>query len=423
MHSLKSRSYVNFILSTVTVLTLVSPLLFHLLKVFYTDDLDEMINYRVRVFEVNQLPLLSHIDVDSWNHFNPDLQIIEFDENLKVNSPHQITLHEEGLDEPNTYRAIYQPILINGEKHLIHSRIPMISQADLIHMIASQLAVEFFFIILGLFIVYIIFSREISTPFYNTLQTLSKFQVYGKSVPEFGKTKIIEFKYLNEKLSELMLRSQNSYKRQKEFIENASHELQTPLAVIQSQLDLLLQDPDLTEAQNSIIQSLYTASAHTKRLNKNLLLLAKIDNSQFVAQEEVDLVDKLNNTYQLFTEIANAEEISFSIRSVDELSVKANSTLVDILLNNLFSNAIRYNMPGGKVHIELNKDSLIFYNTSESTPLNEATIFKRFIRKDNSKYGSGLGLSITKEICIFHHWDISYSYEKGYHKFKVSLNS
>lgn len=191
--------------------------------------------------------------------------------------------------------------------------------------------------------------------------------------------------------------------------------------MVQSQLDLLLQDPALTESQNRIIQSLYTASAQTKRLNKNLLLLAKIDNNQYIAQENVDLVKKLKDTYQLFKEIANSQDVSFSISTVDTFEVRANSTLVDVLLNNLFSNAIRYNKPNGEVRILLNENSLIVYNTSESPSLGDSSIFKRFIRKDNSKYGSGLGLAIAKEICIFHQWGIDYRFENNYHQFKVTF--
>lgn len=421
MHSLKFRSVINFIVSTVIVLTLVSPLLFYIIKAFYTDDLDHMITYRIKQFEENQLPVLSYIDIDTWNHYNPDLQIVEFNKDLELNTPIQQVYFDKSLNEVINYRVIYKPIKIEDEPYLIASRIPMISRTDLIVMIASQLGVEFFFIILGLMVVYRIFSREISNPFYNTLQTLSLFEVNGKSVPEFQSTNIIEYKYLNEKLSELMHRTQRSYRRQKEFIENASHELQTPLAVVQSQLDLLLQDPALTESQNRIIQSLYTASAQTKRLNKNLLLLAKIDNNQYIAQENVDLVKKLKDTYQLFKEIANSQDVSFSISTVDTFEVRANSTLVDVLLNNLFSNAIRYNKPNGEVRILLNENSLIVYNTSESPSLGDSSIFKRFIRKDNSKYGSGLGLAIAKEICIFHQWGIDYRFENNYHQFKVTF--
>lgn len=423
MHSLKFRSVINFIVSTVIVLTLVSPLLFYIIKAFYTDDLDHMITYRIKQFEENQLPVLSYIDIDTWNHYNPDLQIIEFKEDIKLNTPIQHIYFDKSLNEVIDYRVIYESIKIEDEPYLIASRIPMISRADLIVMIASQLGVEFFFIIIGLMVVYRIFSREISNPFYNTLQTLSLFEVNGKSIPKFQATNIIEYKYLNEKLSELMHRTQRSYQRQKEFIENASHELQTPLAVVQSQLDLLLQDPDLTESQNKIIQSLYTASAQTKRLNKNLLLLAKIDNNQYMAQENVDLVQKLKDTYQLFKEIANSEDVNFSISTVDTFQVRANSTLVDVLLNNLFSNAIRYNKRNGEVRILLNENSLIVYNTSESPGLGDSSIFKRFIRKDNSKYGSGLGLAIAKEICIFHNWDIDYQFADNFHQFKVILKS
>jgi signal transduction histidine kinase len=213
------------------------------------------------------------------------------------------------------------------------------------------------------------------------------------------------------------LKKLSACSRQKEFIENASHEMQTPLAVLQSQLDLLLQDPDLTESQVAVIQSLYSVSSRLARLNRNLLLLAKLDHSQFKKTERIDFVQLLEKQLLYFRDLAGDSGIDVSVEINHPLTVKANKTLLESLTNNLVMNAIRHNVEHGTIHIQVSHHTFSISNTGEETPLNKNKLFKRFAHSPETSKGNGLGLSIVAQICTLHGWKITYQYRDKKHTF------
>lgn len=422
MQTIRSKSLKSFTLSTIIVLVIISPLLFVIIYSFYTSDLDEVIDYRIDQFKERQQPLLSHSNIADWNEFNPDIIILPYDSEIKLNKPTQLITLNKQWKSTNIYRAKYVPIKIDDIQYLLCAKLPMLNNKEIIEIIVFQLLVVILFILITQLILYRYFASRISKPLFEILQKLSTFQVNGKSVPEFEQSNIVEYKFLEDKLQLLMRNSQYCYSKQKEFIENVSHEMQTPIAIVQSQLDILLQDPNLTEDQYKIIQSLYLVSTQTKRLNKNLLLLAKIENSQFTDFEEVDLVKKLTQTHEWFKEIALMESIQVHLKAPSIYITKANPTLVDVLLNNLYSNGIKYNTKKGYLTVSLEGKTLKFTNTSDTPALSEKYIFDRFIRKDKSKHGYGLGLTIVKEICMAQGWDIKYEYNNGLHSFIISFH-
>lgn len=423
MQTIRSKSLKSFILSTIIALVIISPLLFVIIYSFYTSDLDEVIDYRIEQFKEKQQPLLSQIDIGDWNEFNPDIIILPYDPTVELNKSNQLIVLDKELKSTNIYRAKYIEITVNDEKYLLCTKLPMLNNKEIIQIIVFQLFVVILCILITQLVLYRLFASKISKPLFDILKKLSTFQVNGKSIPEFEKSNIVEYKFLGEKLKILMRNSQRSYSKQKEFIENVSHEMQTPIAIVQSQLDLLLQDPNLTESQTKVIQSLYLVSAQTKRLNRNLLLLAKIENSQYSDFENIDLADKLKQTHEWFKDIASVESIKLSLEAPDSYPIHANTSLLDVLLNNLYSNAIKYNFVQGSLDVVLKGNILTFTNTSTTSALAENHIFDRFVRKDKSKQGYGLGLTIVKEICTVQGWDITYKFNEGKHSFIIILNN
>jgi len=240
--------------------------------------------------------------------------------------------------------------------------------------------------------------------------------VSGKE-PEFMVTDIKEFTKLNEELSKLIKENLSIYRQQKEFVENASHELQTPLAVFQSQLDMLLQQPDLTEVETNIIQSLYSTSSRMSRLNKNLLLLAKMDNEQFEQRETIDFVKILYEQLSPLKEMAESNGIKITVEADNTLMVDANLILLESLVSNLIVNAIRHNNDAGIINIILEDKTFSISNTGQPEPLNPNKIFRRFSRTSEEKKGNGLGLSIVRQICLLHRWEIEYQYKDEIHTF------
>lgn len=187
-------------------------------------------------------------------------------------------------------------------------------------------------------------------PFDKTLEAIEHFKLENGVCPQLAESNTKEFARLNTALQRLMTNSLNSYRLQKEFTENASHELQTPLAVFQSKLDLLLQQPELTERQADIIQDLYQMNSRLSRLNRNLLLLAKMENNQFSRTESVEVITVIKEL-QPYLESLSSELVLKQNFSADSLPIKANRSLLESMVNNLVVNAVRHNKTGGNNRI------------------------------------------------------------------------
>ena len=264
-------------------------------------------------------------------------------------------------------------------------------------------------------------SKRLWEPYEKTLQQLEEFRLENGIIPPLAKSDIKEFTRLNLALNRLMENSLKSYQTQKEFTENASHELQTPLAVFQSKLDLLLQQPDLTEQQADIVQSLYEATNRLSRLNRNLLLLARIDNNQYKHVVRLDAVKILKDILPTMERLVEGITIHANLSSTPIL-VQANHSLLESLINNLIVNAIRHNTTSGEIFISMRERQLDVANTSTEGPLDEHLLFNRFYRPSEKVKGNGLGLAIAKAICEYHGWQIHYTYKEGLHLFTVHFD-
>ena len=256
-------------------------------------------------------------------------------------------------------------------------------------------------------------------PFYNSLNEIENFELEKGEIPGFTQTTTTEFVRLNNNLSKLMQDNIASYNQQKEFTENASHELQTPLAVFQSQLDLLLQDSNLNERQMNVIESLYDVSSRLTRLNKNLLLLSRIDNSQFKETITTDFSELLEHQLTYFKELASNNGITLVVDIQNSLIITANKVLLESLINNLISNAIRHNYSGGLINIQVKDNTFQISNSGDKLLLNKDKVFRRFSRTSEERKGNGLGLSIVNQICKLHGWEVGYNYENELHCFYV----
>ena len=262
-------------------------------------------------------------------------------------------------------------------------------------------------------------SRRLWQPFDRTLCLIEGFRLENGRVPDFPESNVTEFVRLDSTLRTLMHNSLASYNMQKEFTENASHELQTPLAVFQSKLDLLLQSPDLTKRQAVQIQGLYETASRLARMNRNLLLLAKIDNRQYEQMEDIELTGFIGEMLPSLEFLA--DDIAISKEFAGAFSVWANRTLLECLVNNLVVNAVRHNRDGGEISISVGGNSLVVANTSDDPPLDGRLVFNRFYRPGNKPKGNGLGLAIVKAVCDYHGWTVEYAYKDGLHCFTVGF--
>jgi signal transduction histidine kinase len=257
--------------------------------------------------------------------------------------------------------------------------------------------------------------RKLWQPFYASITALHNFRLGKKSRIVLPETNIDEFNFMNASLEKMTARAEKEYIILKEFTENASHEMQTPLAIIRSKLDLAIQEQDLSEKQSATLKSAYTAVKKLTSLNRSLLLIAKIENSQFDEISTIDLKAKLEDKILQFQELWG-EKIGIT-HKLDDAMMSANSDLVDLLLNNLFSNSSKHNIQNGDIFVELNADCLAISNTGKPAPLDPGRLFTRFYKEPGDGENNGLGLSIVKQICDVSGIVPSYSFSGNRHVF------
>lgn len=322
---------------------------------------------------------------------------------------------EKAIDR---FRGLVTNVRIHNNNFTLTIETNVEESEETVAYIAVVTLFFFFILIVGFWILNKRLSEKLWRPFQDTLQKLKSFQLNKHTEIEFIETDIVEFKELNTALDKLLRHNIAIYKSQKEFTENASHELQTPLAIIKNKLDLLLQNEAITDRQYKIIEEINRALIRITRINKNLLLLAKIENHQFDDTEMVDISQLIQQCLEQFKEHACHKNILIQTDIETGRFIEGNRTLIEILLNNLMLNAIRHNKHNGTITISLNKNELNISNTG-STALNSEKLFERFAVSSSEATSSGLGLAIIKEICNSHNWTIRYQFADHEHIFFI----
>lgn len=316
------------------------------------------------------------------------------------------------------FRVLETSIEVHKNKYALTARVDMEEYYDVIPYTAL-LAGGFFFLILGgYFWVNKSLSKKIWTPFLKTLDTLENFNLNsGKALPPMD-TDIVEFQKLSGILGSFIQRNATLYEEQKKFTENAAHELQTPLGLILAKTDLLLQSSELTETQLEKLDEMKQVISRMKKINSNLLLLSKIENSQFEPDGPLLLKTILRETLSFFKDVLEAKLLTIHLHIESEELIVANRFIVETLFHNLIGNAIRHSLVGAVISIHLKNDQLHVSNPG-SKKLPESGLFKRFSTTNSRGGQGGLGLAIVKEICTQNNWQVDYAFEKENHVFEV----
>lgn len=256
---------------------------------------------------------------------------------------------------------------------------------------------------------------------YKLLDWLSHFRV-DQPLNELtlGKTDILEFRKLSEVMQHTARHNVAVFERQREFISYASHELQTPLAISRNKLELLLQDPHLSEPQLELVYKAIQSINHIVQLNRTLLLFSKIENHQFTETEFICINDLLHALVEEYETIFADRAIGVEWREDASMTLEMNPTLAKVLLSNLLKNAYVHNLAhGGHIRIALSRSVCTIANTGKDTPLDGGVIFERFYHDLSQEHSSGLGLSIARSICQTYALDLAYTFDEGLHLFSI----
>jgi len=312
---------------------------------------------------------------------------------------------------------------INGQAYRLVLRQMLVEPKDYLGSIGLSLAVVLALLLLCLAVMNRVIYRKLWRPFYQGLASLKDFSVYQNSPLPLLESNIQEFTELNTAITNLTGKVRFDFHALKEFSENASHEMQTPLAVIQAKLDELLQDENLSEQQASRIQVAHTSVNKLARLNQTLLLLTKIENRQFIYTEAVDVRLMVERQLQDSEDFIQGKKLHINYTADTALTVMANPALVEILISNLLRNAIKHNIPNGDINIALTKYNLIISNPGKLFSHDPAQLFERFSKADPSSASLGLGLAIVKTICNIYGWQVKYETHQQIHFLQVGFSS
>jgi signal transduction histidine kinase len=379
-------------------------------------ELDEALTeYQIRVGHYTTL----HKRLPEFNSFDEVEVSYRLINREHANHITSVIRYDQEEQRNGTFRQLIFTQPVNGQMYEINLAKPVEGTKLVTKTIAFITILLLLVVILLSIVLNRLILRKLWRPFYDTMLVLKNFKLNGKGSPDFPLSDIDEFSLLNKSLTEVIDRANDDYRILKEFTENASHELQTPLAIIRSKLDLVIQEEGLSDHQSMALKSAYKGIHRLTKLNQSLLLLAKIENQQFTATEHIDLQERMTDKLSQFMEFWTANNINV-LADLQPATINANADLIEILLNNLLSNAGRHNERGGDISISLGAHELSVSNSSTENELDKNRLFNRFYKTGSSGSNNGLGLSIVKQISDQSGIIIDYHYESAQHHFILS---
>ena len=354
--------------------------------------------------------------------YPPFVEIVPAKNKLKAEFK-DTTIYLEAERENEEYRQYTAYREINGMYYKIVVRTSLIEKEDLFSAVLIVLAAVLSILLLILFLVNRTTAKKIFRPFYSNLDKLKSFSISKDSGLDLEDSNIDEFRELKGALNILAEKSLKEYRSLKEYSENLSHELQTPVAVIKVKTEMLLQHEFTNKDINDNLQSIINNVDRLDKLNRSLVLLTKLETTDLFPKQKILLSNKLVNILDDFADIALAKDIVIESRINSGYATELNENLLDILLGNLLSNAIKHNVHGGKVFIEMIDSHLTIKNNGKEPKQIPASYFKRFSCDERSPNSLGLGLAITKKICDLYQYKIQYLFENQLHIITIDFKS
>ncbi len=428
MNRLLNKPLRTFIIYASIVLLASVPVYFYAVDTIWLQELDEnndIIAERA-VYQLDRTDFRIH-NPDSlftfWNIIQPNARLERLEENRKMPADNRYTIYK-GHANPDykrfkdRFRVLERAFLLDGRPYLLVVESNVEETYETVAVIALITGVFFLILSAGFVVLSRKMSERIWAPFRDTLARLKSFRVDEGQVATFTPSDILEFEELNRALERLMARNIEVFRTQKEFTENASHELQTPLAIIQTRLGMLLQSEPITSEQYHLVESANKALARAVRINKDLLLLARIANDQFSSKEEINMGDQIGGIIDLFGHEFDRRSIRLNTKIDEDAVILSNHFLFTTVIQNLITNALRYCPLNGQVDILLDENRFVISN-SGIKELNKARLFQRFAVLDEDNPSTGIGLALVHTICRENDWDITYTFASDMHAFEI----
>lgn len=388
------------------------------------DEVDDSLedyseNIMIRALAGEELPtqnngsnnqyFLTKITSEEMSHLHP----IAYQDSM-------IYIHEKKETEPaRILTTVFKDYRNNYYKLVVST--PTIEKEDLKKSILSWMVFLYFVLLFTIVILLSLVLNHNMMPIYKLLNWIEANRLGEKHRPLKIDTNVTEFKKLNGAVIRYAQRNEELFEQQKQFIGNASHEIQTPLAICINRLEMLMEDEELSERQLNELMKTHQTLEYITKLNKSLLLLSKIDNGQFTDTSQLIINNLLIKYLDDYKDVYEYKQIKVELVEKGVFCISMNEPLAVALLTNLLKNAYVHNIENGFIKIEIDNKSISFYNTGIDSPLDKAHIFERFYQGNKKEGSAGLGLAIVESICRLQHFHLDYNYSNNQHCFTISV--
>lgn len=349
----------------------------------------------------------------------PVIEVVEITE-LKEEFLKDTLIYDPSQNEEEVFRELSTFKKINGKNYRITVRNLIVESKDIL----IAIVVSYFIIILLAFLFLYYFNvegnRKLWIPFFKNLETMKAFSVKSENPIVLVESNILEFQELGTEISLLTNKVRDDYQNLKQFTEDVSHELQTPLAIMQAKIENIINTNAIDENQYLLFSSLQQDIQRLKQLNKRLILLTKIENNQFINIAEIDISKRIEKSILNFRELFNVEIV---FKNKQNLHVSMDPYLAEVLCNNLISNAVKHSEKKEDILVSCFQNSMLISNSGEKAIENPEKLFNRFYRESKSNQSTGLGLAIVKKICDLYGFKISYQFQEKTHIFSIIFKS
>lgn len=389
-----------FLFVSILVFIVVSAGLYFVIENTITEETDEQLS------NISQ-KAIQELKIGKAVSFSPFVEIIPANQANGKNEFKDVLIKSNEEDEGEPFRQLTTFVNMNGKNYKIIVRISLIEKEDMLSSILTVALAAFLLFILVLYFTNKIISKNILKDFYDTLKKLENFSLKSDVQLNLATSKIEEFKQLNKSLLFLAEKAKSEYRSLKEFSEETNHEIQTPISVIKSKLELLLQSNELTEDNLALLETSLNNLNKLERINKSILLLNKLENKDLFNSTDINLSKEIKAVVDDYNDFITTKKLKVNLTTDDKFVVTANHSLINILLSNLISNAIKHNIENGTINIELKNNELIILNTGNISNTDPNQFFKRFYKGSNSSDSVGLGLTIAKKICDLYDIEIT----------------
>ncbi len=404
----------TYIIYSVIIFIISSSVIYFTLKQVVTKKQDEKLLWdkeliAKKIKYENPLPIF---DVEDFTSNNPPKDTLYFKDTLM----YHVVNNKEKYE---LYRQLTSVETLQGKTYRIITRSSLVRNQDAILAITVSVGIVVFLLIITVYFVNTILMRRVWLPFYNNLESLKNFSVEANRPIELQSSDIDEFQELNNSLAKLTNKINSDFNNLKEFTENASHEMQTPLAIMQTKSELLLQSDNLDKRQVSQIRAIYLSVQRLAKLNKTLLLLSKIENRQFKELETIPINQVIERHLEIFDDFIDNKKLTVEMKSTMDVVIQANPLLFDMVISNLISNSIKHNIEDGLILIQTTDLFISISNSGEAPKMTSSSLFERFKKESTASNSFGLGLAIVKKICDNYNWKITHSFVEGQHTISI----